>query len=430
MIASLAAAIFWLLTAFTIIVLLAHNVLQKDWFSIFTYILIGVYLPLLMSFFDWSDYHVADRPVIFYFIFIIFDICCIFFSILHYEPIDIINITFTKNRYIFPVEVYDIGYIAAVLLENKMVSGYFVPAIHFIDVHTERASGLWFLTTAVYVFVVLNIVEFLATKRIRYVVYAVIVFIFNIVTKSSRIDAAKCVIEILSFILFYYFSKRNTSYIGNETITKKKSKIPIVVLLTVLVYYLINQAIKLGNARMNSFGRYHTVYSDGIHYKGPEVLGEILTYYYGYFAMSFDNLAYNLKNVPIRPNFVGLNFFRGFYFGLLKFNKLFGLNGSEAYRANHIRIQGAAVTTGFWEAYYDYDVLVIIPFLICFFIAYYLRNKITRGKIRVVDLVLYFYWIPLWTLMSFDNRVCDYEVVLQVIMIYILFSKRYTISYE
>lgn len=424
------AGLFWGLSVATIVIIVQHIIIKKEWFSIYAYLLVGVYVPLFMSFLDWSAYHIVNRSENFYFIFIMLDIACLISLTIPQKAVACTNIEFKKNSKSIPVEVLDFLYVGCILLENYTVSGYLIPRLHGVDVHTARMSGIYFITTGVFIFTILNVLEFISTGKKRYLIYAVFVFVFNTVTKSARIDAALAIVQIISFVMFYCLSKRKTIKTDNGLKTKKKNQIPLMFAVGLLAVILISVGIRIGNNRMNSFGKYQTVYAEGISYTGPEFFGETLTYYYGYFGLSFDNLAYNVSNVEVHPNYTGLNSFRALYFGILQFDNFFGLNGSEAPRSNIIRCRGAAVTTGFWDFYYDYGMLIIIPFLVSFLIAIALRKKIANRNLRVVNLILYFYWIPLWLFMSFDNRVYDYQVIWQVLMIFFIFYNRYSITFD
>lgn len=421
--------LFWTISILAVGLSLYQIFIKKNIFGISTYILLGVYLPLFMSFADWSAFHVEDKCDDFYYIFMLFGAILALVNLLPHGKMKMHNMRFVYKSKPIPTELFNLFFIAAILVENYYVSGYFNPSAHGIDVHTARMPYIYFITTGVYMITILNLVDFLITKRKRYVLYMISSIAVNVVTKSARIDAAICVVQIVSVCIFYYFSKREVPD-KNTSRGKKKSKLPFLIVMAVIVAAVVLIALNVGNNRMNHYGKYELQYSDGILYDGPQFMGEVMPYYYGYFALSFDNLAYNLAQNNVSPNYIGLNTFRTLWFGVLQFDNLFGLSGSEATRANVIRCKAAAVATGFWDMFYDYEYLVFIPFIVMFLIYMLLRRKVTQSIVKAEHVVLYFYWVPLWFLLSFDNRVFDYQVLWHVVILYFLIKSRYKLVYE
>ena len=413
--------VFWLTTLMAIIISCFYIFKRKDYFSILTYNLLGIYLPLLVSFFNWSTFSVSKNGNLFCYVFLCLNIACILYCFLPYYKLNgLEDIKIYRRKHVIPIVFINAVYIACVLIENIYLSGMLFPGLAGIDVHTGRMPGIYFLTTATYIVVVTDLLEFIASGKIRCLVYAAISFLTNIISKSSRVDAGIATIQISSLLLFIFLSKGR----------KKKVSIKRIVIICVLVIFLmllINEGIAIGNNRMNSNGKYNTVYSDGIGYSGPEMDNELLAYYYGYFPMSFDNLAYNLKTVSPDFNGIGLNSFRCLYFGILQFDNLFGLDGSTAVKNKIIRCRAAAVPTIFWDFYYDYDVLVFIPIAITFLIAFSLRRKLARER-TVISMIVYFYWVPMWMFGSFDNRSYDYQTIWHILILYLFFKRRYLLE--
>lgn len=413
--------LFWIFTIISILIVLWHIFFYKDYFSILTYTVLGIYVPLLMSFLNWSSYSVIDKGWLFYFIFISLDIVCIIYCFFPIKRLDKIkNIDISRKEHAFPLGLVNIVYIVCVLVENVYLSGFLFPSLLGIDVHTGRMPFIYFITTAIYIVVASDIMEFISTKKIRYIVYAVISFLINVISKSSRVDAGIAIVQIGSFLLFYFLSKNNDRKAFGK-------KLLMFFACFFIGFLIVNKGIEVGNSRMNSNGLYQTVYSDGIGYNGPKTTNEILEYYYGYFPMSFDNLSYNLQHVDSEFNVIGMNSFRCLYFGILQFDNLFNLDGSSAVKNKIIRCKAAAVPTIFWDFYYDFDILIIIPIFITFLVAYQLARK-TVNKQTLMFCMLYFYWVPLWMFGSFDNRSYDYQIIWHVIMMYVLFKNRYIMN--
>ena len=380
-----------------------------------------------MSFLDWSSFHISDRSGFFYYVFICLNIICIASIFVRKGNLgDIRNVHFLRKNKVIPIEIYNLIYIGCVLLENRYLSGYLFPSLHGLDVHTGRMPFIYFITTATYIIVVGDIIEFITTHRVRYVAYAVFAAILNVVSKAARVDAGIAIIQVGSFILFYFLSKEKKIKVGNKTKKKKKNNLPLLIATAVIVLIIVSNGIKVGDDRMNSYGMYNTVYSIGIGYHGPASGGELLPYYYGYFGLSFDNLAFNIDHSETKNNYVGLNAFRCLYFGILQFDNLFDLDGSATVKANTIRCKAAAVTTIFWDFYYDYGIFIFIPISITFFIAIFLSKRLVK-KQNIFYLLLYFFWIPLWMFGSFDNRMYDFQIIWQVLILWLIYRNRFVL---
>lgn len=420
--------LYWFFTITAIIILIIKIFVKKDYFSLNSYLLLGVYFPLIMSHCNWSYLHVEDRPDIFYIMFIVFDLLSIFFATLPQKNFEFSDFIVTKENKTIPIEFYNIIYLACVLVENIYASGYIFPSIHGIDVHTARMPYIYFFTTAIYFFTFMNLMEFYSTKKKKNLIYIGILIGFNVITKSSRIDAFMCIVQLLSLILLYYFSNKKNKIINGQNVKKKRSRKFIIIGSAAFAILTVYVGMNIGINRMNSNGKYDLKYSDGIGYTGPEFGNDILAYYYGYFPLSFDNLAYNMKNGNIKPNYIGLCSFRTLYFGILQFDNLFGLDGGAASRANIIRSKAAAVATGFWDFYYDYEDFFFIPLIISFILYYCIKNKLAGRKRNILSLAIYFYWIPLWMFLSFDNRIYDYQVLAHIIIMIFVIPKRYKLS--
>lgn len=417
--------LYWFFTISAILVLLVKIFTKKDYFSLNTYILLGIYLPLLMSHCNWSYLHVENRPNIFYVMFIVFDLLSIVFAILPQKNFEFLDFIIIKKSKKIPIEFYNLFYLLCVSIENIYASGYIFPALYGIDIHTARMPYIYFFTTGIYFFAFMNLMEYFSSKKKKYLVYIGILLCFNIVTKSSRIDAFMCIVQLLSVFLLYYFSSKKTKIVKGKSVKKKRNRKLIIICSAIFAVLILFIGMNIGINRMNSNGKYNLKYSDGIGYTGPEFGGGVLSYYYGYFPLSFDNLAYNMKLGNIEPNYIGLCSFRNFFFGILQFDNLFNLDGGAASRANIIRSKAAAVATGFWDFYYDYGDFFFVPLIISFMLYYCIKNKLGGEKRNIISLAIYFYWVPLWMFLSFDNRIYDYQVLAHIIIMILIIPKRY-----
>ena len=73
--------------------------------------------------------------------------------------------------------IYNLIYIACVLIENYYISGTIFPNLFGMDVHTLRMPYIYFITTGIYILSLLNILEFFCTKKKRYLLYLSLIHI-------------------------------------------------------------------------------------------------------------------------------------------------------------------------------------------------------------------------------------------------------------
>ncbi len=78
----------------------------------------------------------------------------------------------------------------------------------------------------------------------------------------------------------------------------------------------------------------------------------------------------------------------------------------------------------FWDFHYDFGMFAFIPIAITFYIAGMLSNRLKR-KQDIYSLLIYFFLVPLWMFGSFDNRIYDYQIIWQVVLIWLLYRKRF-----
>lgn len=303
-----------------------------------------------------------------------------------------------KKRAI-PVEVINIIVMIALLAENYITTGSIVPAIAGMQDHTTHASGLVYITNSQYFILATDLLFYMVTRKKRYLLYIAALIMLPMVTRASRMSS---MMEIVSIMSLYLYLRRY--YIRQNEI---QSKYPIKQVLSFLfgaiaLVLVINVMVNIGASRMNHYGRYDYLYSDNIGYTGPDIFGEVGAWYYGYFPLSFNNLNINVTFNDSGMSYLGLSSFKAFYYGILHLASL-GVPTDIANSSKIVINANCTVVTGFWDFWYDYGPLCFIPMIVSGLIYLALKQRLCRADKNPMNVALYFYWIPLWAFMSFNN---------------------------
>lgn len=411
----------------TVGVIILRIVFVRDWFSIYTYILFGVFLPIMLFFAKWSGFVNTNACNDFYLLFI--ELCLAIQLFLLVEKPN--NAFYLRGKIVscnrqWIVLVFTIAYVSACLLENYLASGRLLPSIAGIDVHTFRAPVLCYLTKAIYPVCVLNYLSIITSDRISTrVLHALLIIIIigiYIVGKGARMEVAEVLLQLGSFALFLDFRKMNDAILH---IPRKR------IVEAIFIFFVFVFVFSLvGAIRTTQYGRYDVQYSYGIDYQGPSFLGEYIAWYYGYFPMSFNNLNLSISQVGSTYNLLGLNTWKFLYFGLFQLDNVLGIDGYAAEHAGLHVIREATVNTGFWNIYYDYGILAFVVFVLALFGYRILRDHCERDNCKLSSYCLYFYWIPLWFFMSFQNTVFDLFILSDYFLISILVANTFKIDYD
>lgn len=421
-------ALFWISTCACIFAWL-FRMSKRDYFSILTYIVFGIYVPMFFYFAKWSVLFLTPVQDDFYWIFICLNLLLLivqFFDPLIKRPRGLC-LTYKRGpAFLFLV---DSIYVAAMLAENYLGSGHILPGLVGVDIHTFHAPILFYITGATYLVVALNTLVAINGKKWLLLVDVLVVALLFF-GKSARMDAFIAIIECVSLIAFIGIPEvaRKIKERNGRNNRSRKNVVAAVIMAAVLIL-AVQTGVNIGNDRMNSYGRYDITYGDGIGYCGPELFGDTLSLYYGYFPFSFYNLNNNIAFVGPQGSFAGINSFRSLYFGVLQFDNLFGAPLNEANDSKVIVTKGATVTTGFWDFYYDYGVFCIIPISVSLVIYLLLRRALAdRMHNSPACILAYFYWTPLWFFMSFNDTVWDTCVIMNLILIAVVFNRSFFVK--
>lgn len=419
--------VFWI-TTIACICTWIFRMCKGDYFSILTYVVWGIYLPMFLFFAGWSVLFLTPIQDDFYWIFIVFNMLLLLFQFV--DPIVKLPRRLRFSYKLGPVflVVVDSIYLLAMFIENYMGSGKILPGLAGIDIHTFHAPLFFYITGATYIVVALNTLAALDGKKwlLSFDILVVVLLFFG---KSARMDAFIAIVECISLVAFIGITEAiNGAKERSDKGPSKIKKVITAVLVSIVLLFVVQAGINIGNNRMNSYGRYDITYGDGIGYSGPELFGDALSLYYGYFPFSFYNLNNNIACVGQQGTFAGVNSYRSLYFGVLQFDNLFNVPLNEANDSKVIVTKGATVTTGFWDFYYDYGRYCMIPLAITLGIYILLRHSLANNHRKSPTCIIaYFYWAPLWFFMSFNDTVWDTCVLINLLLIAVISKRAFTL---
>ncbi len=397
---------------------------KKNRFSVLTYIWTGIFFPLFLYLLDWSTLIDTRTSWMFNYIFVCFAFIVIIYSVLcgkrKITPIKNGTVVITKfGRKMVPLMNW--GFIALYLLENYMGSRTFFPGLKHIDIHTYSAPIISYITSAGFLVMAADYYAWKATKRKKYIVWIPIILLFPFVTRSARMQL---MIWALSFGSLFLFVE-GSDIVASVKKRKHYEKIKKVLLLLCLAGGI--GLMSYTNYRMNHYGKYNLSYAEVTGFSGPEWLS-FMAPYYGYFPLSFNNLKINILGRTVKHNYIGLYSFNCFYFGLLQLDNLLGINTQGA-RINGLVTQSAAtVPTGFWEFYYDFNILCFLPMIVAMAISGYFLKKASKENKRLTFRTMYFWYIPMWFFMSFQNVVFSPTIIVVGLLIYYIIRNSFYIK--
>lgn len=393
--------------------------------SVITYIFWGIYFPLLLYQFRWSK--LIDRSNSFYFnyIFICLTIICLMYSFFSYKNPGIGplkgKVVVTKfGKQIF--YILNIGYILLYLFENYLGAGTLFPGLNGIDIHTYAAPLISYITNAQFLLLCYNYFYYKAKKNKLSLIFIICIVLMPIVTRLSRMSVVISLVQFFSLILFMETGKNKK----NKLAKTKSRKIKFVIVFLVVFGFVGLSVFTQYRMEMHSADY---SYLKGIRFIGPSNLAWLAPYY-GYFPLSFNNLKINILYRSIKHNYVGLYSFSCLYFGLFQIDNLLGLS-TTGYLNNRIILTGlATVPTGFYEYYYDFGVFLFVPILVAILITYYFEKKGAGEKERLTYRTLYYWYVPYWFFMSFQNMLFQSTAIIVGLLIYFVIKYSFKVDVE
>lgn len=390
-------------------------VFLKDYYGVNTFIALGIIIPLILYFLNWSTLITSRRSLWFDYIFIVLIVVSVFYA-LAVRNVKLVGlranerIEITSNGRIL-IPFMNVIYVLAYLLENYLGSHTLFPNLNHVDIHTYAAPILSYVTSSGFVILALDLYNWKATRKVRNLFAFAVVLLLPTISRSARMQMMQAAVQIIAL----YFFIRN----ANPRKRHPQNKVLTTIVLTAFVFVGGVGLMVFTNYRMNHFGQYSLSYTSIIGYSGPKWL-EFLSPYYGYFPLSFNNLNINLLSLHVSHDFLGLYSFACLFFGIFQMDNLFGISTQGAVNGILVTSTAATVPTGFWEFYYDYGILLFIPIVVAFVICAFLKIKAAHERSGMVYRTLYFFYIPLWFLMSFQNVLFGTNIIISMILIAVL----------
>lgn len=401
--------IFWITFLICILFGLYSFNIKKDYFNIFIFVVIGVYLPLLLYMAKWSDLIYIEVSNKFYLIFIYLNISLIIsFLLIKHNKNDKSFKFCLRNRRKF--DLVNIIYVLLYLLENYIGSKTIFPTMNNIDIHTFSAPIISFITKNLYIILVFNLMFYLYTKKKKYILYIITLVLIPIITRGARMQVLIAISQVIVFLLYYLYSNREKY---NFRIKKHN-----IILMGVLGIFLINFMVNYTDYRMNHFGKYDLKYENTIKYTGPKFMGKVLPVYYGYFPISFNNLNINISLNNIKHNYIGIYSFKSLNYGVLQLDNLLGIEPYKPENTAIVTSKSATVPTGFYDYYYDFGVFCFIPIIFSIIIYIFLYKK-SKSSGSVYWKVVYCYYMPLWIFISFQNTLYNTAIPAGIVLLFI-----------
>ena len=383
-----------------------YRIRKKDYYNIAFITAIGVFLPLCIYHLNWSKMTVHPIANDFYLIFIYFGIMVIFTSVVERKcyPVNVQYVFSIKSQ--LPIQLFNIIYVVSCLLENIILSGNPFPMVFGIDVHTGKVGGLLWFTNTCFVILAINYLGFRYTHKVKYLIWMAIGILLPVAGKGSRQDAVMSIVQLILFAAFINREQIHKAWekgkISADTFGKALKRILIIILFILAAIVMVSWGIYRTVGIFSTESKY--VLSIGYTGPGKGIWREILAWYYGYFSFSFNNLNNNILNTPIHENWLGLNSFKAFWFGLMRLS-WFGFHSDAANQTKTILTTSATVTTTFWDFYYDYGNCCFIPMLISGIFYLGLKEKVSSPFSSTGAYLRYFYWASLWFFAAFNNVV-------------------------
>ena len=115
---------------------------------------------------------------------------------------------------------------------------------------------------------------------------------------------------------------------------------------------------------------------------------------------------------------------------MFQIDNLLGLS-TTGYLNNRIILTGlATVPTGFYEYYYDFGVFLFVPILVAILITYYFEKKGAGEKERLTYRTLYYWYVPYWFFMSFQNMLFQSTAIIVGLLIYFVIKYSFKVDVE
>lgn len=352
-----------------------------DYFNPIIFTFFFIFFPFALSHANLSVYQYQEYHPLIYLVFITSSLMLLLLSIFIFfwrmkkndevRHLEVRSHFFKVNISVFLTVLFSFTY----LLENYLVSGHVVSLsqLNIVgDTHLEGIRGLRELNTTLRVLLpVLNIYMFVQTKKKRYLIFSLIAIIIPL-SRGSRSTFFNSVIVIIVFLYKKIDIKKTMVFVSG-------------------ILLLVWMGISLGNFRRSYTTRSYA-FEVGIfeNFYNETFIGNIISWYYGYYALSFHNLNTSLLKWMDNPEY---------YRGLSNLNGLFSYIFSNYPSQTDFNyavssINGAAnVPTAYYYYLIDFGVLGMLAFDVLFYLllftVYY--RSINSNYYRIIYSYLLFH---------------------------------------
>lgn len=382
----------------------------KDYFNPVLFTSIFIFIPFCLSTFKLSVYQKIDYSPYVYLILLSSSAIILIHAML-IKPIEErrgnsesskLDLSLRKNTFLV-IFLLNIIYVVSYLMENKMITGLYLPLSSMDevgDIHLENIPILREINTVLrFVLPLLNFYLYKKTSEKKYL-FMLILTIFVPLSRGSRSAIINAILMIAAFNF-------------------RKIKLKKAILLAVLCIGILIVAISIGNERRGTYTSKSYAYEIGVSqtFEASNPVHDIFSWYYGYYSLSFYN--FNSSLINWEENKVYFN-------GLANLNGLltyFFDNYPTQYEFNSriISVNGAAVVpTAYYYYLIDFGIVGILIFEIIFYglLFHYYRKSINNQYFRLV------YCFLLLQVLNFVFYSSFYSVCLYPILIIVYIFKK------
>lgn len=354
---------------------------MKDYFNPIIFTFFFIFFPFILSHANISVYQYQKYDSLTYLIFISSSIMLLLLSLFVYfwrindksknYSLEIRSHLFKLDIVVLLTLIFCFTY----LTENYLVSGHIISIsqLNIVgDTHLDGIRGLRELNTILRVLLpVLNVFMFMQTKKKRYLILSFISLVIPL-SRGSRSTLFNSLIIIIVFLYKKINLKKFLSFLSG-------------------ILVLIWIGISLGNFRRNYTTRSYA-FEVGIfdNFYNETFIGNIISWYYGYYSLSFYNFNSSLLKWIEYPQY---------FYGLTNLNGLLAYMFSNYPSQPEINyavsnINGAAnVPTAYYYYLVDFGVLGILAFDAIFYTLLFViySKSISSRYYRLVYVYLLFH---------------------------------------
>lgn len=353
-----------------------------------------IYVPFIMQTLNLSVYQQMTTPPMISFVFLFSSSVVLFYSLIFKIRASNFYINITA-KLIFLSVVFCLSFLVTYLVENFQLSNSFVPILQGLDIHLDGIRGLREYNSIMRMFV--PIFSFYMYKECKKNIF-LIFYVLSLLVPLTRGSRSSVMIAI----------------IGALVLTVYEVKLKTFVKIFVLGVLLVNIFVSVGNIRIsenhtaNTYGRLIGLNDDFYNYNS---FGEIFSWYYGYYGLSYYNLQTSYSTWNRNPQM---------YYGLVNTYGVTKAIGVGKYIPNYPTdveitarqtiIGGAAnVCTAFYFYLMDFGPLgMIVLDLIFISIIFYVFSKSISSRyfrfwysILLIHIIIFafyssFYSIMMW----------------------------------